>query len=91
LVVRGAGLLSGAGAGSMAIEGRLRDGGSNRIIATFKDRRKDKIAPVNLGSYTWYHGAEGNITDWAAEFAELINTPPGHTVQRPSPVTLMPW
>lgn len=90
-VVPGAGLLSAAGAGSIAIEGRLRDGGSNRIIATFKDRRKDKVAPVNLGSYTWYHGAEGNIEDWAAEFAELINTPPSHTVQRPSPVTLMPW
>lgn len=90
-VVPGAGLLSAAGAGSIAIEGRLRDGSTNKMFATFKDRRKDKVAPVNLGSYTWYHGAEGNIADWAAEFAELINTPPGHVVKRPSPVTLMPW
>ena len=90
-VVPGAGLLSAAGAGSIAIEGRARDGGSNRVIATFKDRRKDKIAPVNIGSYTWYHGAEGNIHDWAAEFAELLNTPPEHVVKRPSPVTLKPW
>jgi hypothetical protein len=90
-VIPGAGLLSAAGAGSIAIEGRLRDGGTSKIIATFKDRRKDKVAPVNIGSYTWYHGAEGNITDWAAEFAELINTPPNHVVKRPSPVTLMPW
>ena len=90
-VIPGAGLLSAAGAGSIAIEGRLRDGGTNKMIATFKDRRKDKVAPVNIGSYTWYHGAEGNITDWAAEFAELINTPPDHVVKRPSPVTLLPW
>ena len=90
-VIPGAGLLSAAGAGSIAIEGRLRDGGTSKMIATFKDRRKDKVAPVNIGSYTWYHGAEGNITDWAAEFAELINTPPSHVVKRPSPVTLMPW
>ena len=90
-VVPGAGLLSAAGAGSIAIEGRLRDGSTNQVIATFKDRRKDKVAPVNIGSYTWYHGAEGNITDWAAEFAELLNTPPGHVVKRPSPVTLKPW
>lgn len=90
-VVPGAGLLSAAGAGSIAIEGRLRDGSTNRVFATFKDRRKDKVAPVNLGSYTWYHGAEGNIADWAAEFAELINTPPNHVVKRPSPVTLKPW
>jgi hypothetical protein len=90
-VIPGAGLLSAAGAGSIAIEGRAKDGTTNRVIATFKDRRKDKIAPVNIGSYTWYHGAEGNIADWAAEFAELLNTPPDHVVKRPSPVTLMPW
>lgn len=79
------------GAGSIAIEGRVKDGTTGRVIATFKDRRKDKIAPVNIGSYTWYHGAEGNITDWAEEFAKMLNTPPGHVVERPSPVTLMPW
>jgi hypothetical protein len=90
-VVPGAGLLSAAGAGSIAIEGRARDGASQAIIATFKDRRKDKVAPINIGSYTWYHGAEGNINDWAAEFAELLNTPPSHVVKRPSPVTLSPW
>lgn len=90
-VVPGAGLLSAAGAGSIAIEGRVRDGGTQAVIATFKDRRKDKVAPVNIGSYTWYHGAEGNIADWAAEFAELLNTPPDHVVKRPSPVTLKPW
>lgn len=90
-VVPGAGLLSAAGRGSIAIEGRARDGATNQVIATFKDRRADKVAPVNIGSYTWYHGAEGNISDWAAEFAELINTDPSHIVERPSPVTLMPW
>lgn len=90
-VVPGAGLLSAAGAGSIAIEGRIKDGTTNQVIATFKDRRKDKVAPVNIGSYTWYHGAEGNIADWAAEFAELLNTTPDHVVKRPSPVTLMPW
>ena len=90
-VVPGAGLLSAAGAGSIAIEGRLRDGATSKTFATFKDRRKDKVAPINVGSYTWYHGAEGNIGDWAAEFAELINTPPDHVVKRPSAVTLKPW
>ena len=64
---------------------------NNKVIATFKDRRADKIAPASLGSYTWHHGAEGNIADWAAEFAGLPNTPPNHVVKRPSPVTLKPW
>lgn len=90
-VIPGAGMLSAAGRGTIAIEGRMRDGATNQIIATFKDRRGDKVAPVNIGSYTWYHGAEGNISDWAAEFAELLNTAPHHVINRPSPVTLMPW
>lgn len=90
-VVPGAGMLSAAGRGSIAIEGRARDGSTNLVIATFKDRRADKVAPVNLGNYTWYHGAEGNIADWASEFAELLNTPPTQVIKRPSPVTLKPW
>ena len=90
-VVPGAGFLAFAGAGSIAMEGRARDGKTNKIISTFKDRRNDKAAPINLGSFTWYHGAETNIADWAAEFAELLNTPPDHVVKRPSAVTLRPW
>lgn len=90
-VVPGAGLLSAAGRGSIAIEGRARDGATKAIIATFKDRRADKMAPVNLGNYMWFHGAEGNISDWAAEFAELLNTAPDHVVKRASAITLKPW
>jgi len=90
-IIPGAGFLSMAGSGSIAIEGRARNGASKRVIATFKDRRNDKAAPINLGSYTWYHGAETNINDWAAEFAELLNTPPNHVVKRASAVTLKPW
>jgi hypothetical protein len=90
-VIPGAGLLSAAGRGSIAIEGRAKDGATNQLIATFKDRREDKVAAVNLAAYTWYHGAEGNITDWANEFAELLNTPPDHVVKRASPLTLMTW
>jgi len=89
--VPGAGFLSVAGRGSIAIEGRARDGDDNNVIATFKDRRTDKVAPVNLGQYTWYHGAERNISDWAAEFAEFINTSPDHAVRRSSRLSLKPW
>jgi len=89
LVVPGAGMLSSAGRGSIAIEGRVRDGATGEVFATFKDRRGDKVAPINVGGLTWYHGAQGNVADWAAEFAEVINTK--HVVKRPSPVTLKPW
>jgi hypothetical protein len=89
LVVPGAGMLASAGRGSIAIEGRGRNGGNGEVFATFKDRRGDKVAPINVGGLSWYHGAEGNVADWAAEFAEVINTK--NVVKRPSPVTLKPW
>jgi|JI6StandDraft_1071083.scaffolds.fasta_scaffold01091_8 hypothetical protein len=89
--VPGAGYLSMAGRGSIAIEGRARNGADNSIIATFKDRRTDKVAPVNLSKYTWYHGAEQNIGEWAAEFASFLNTTPNETIKRTSRVTLKPW
>lgn len=89
--VPGAGYLSMAGRGSIAIEGRARNGTDGSIIATFKDRRTDKVAPVNLGKYTWYHGAEQNISEWAAEFAGFLNSTPDETIKRTSRVTLKPW
>jgi len=90
-VVPGAGFLSAAGRGSIAIEGRARDGGTGKIVATFKDRRADKVAPINMDSYTWYEGAKGNVSDWASEFAQLINTPPHQVIKRASSVKLKPW
>ena len=90
-VIPGAGFLSAAGRGSIAIEGRARDGGTGKIIATFKDRRADKVAPINFDSYTWYEGAEGNVSDWASEFAQLVNTPPHQVIKRASSVKLQPW
>jgi hypothetical protein len=88
-VVPGAGFLSAFGSGCIAMEGRLRGGPTNGVIAVFKDRREDKIAPVNLANYTWYRGAEENINDWAAEGAQVLNST--NAVKRPSRFRLNPW
>ncbi len=90
-VVPGAGMLSVFGNGSIAIEGRAREDVSNEVIATFRDREADKMAPVNVAGYTWYRGAEVNIEEWGQQIAELLNTPPSHVVKDASPVTLKPW
>jgi hypothetical protein len=90
-VVPGAGLLSAAGSGSIAMEGRLRDGASGQIVARFSDRRHDLISPVNMRSYEWYGGAEANIEIWAKKGAEFLHAKPGATVSRSSAVTLNPF
>lgn len=90
-VVPGAHALTALGAGSIAMEGRLRDGGSGEVIAMFADRRKDQVAPINVRGMTWYGGASKNIEIWAKEGAEFLNLPPGETVERKGRLTLKPW
>ena len=90
-VIPGAGLLSFAGKGSVAIEGRVRDGKTGEVLATFADREKDKSAPINLASMSWYQSGKQNVDDWADQIAELLHTPRSHDVTDSSPFTLLPW
>jgi hypothetical protein len=90
-VIPGAGLLSAAGRGSIAVEGRLRDGSTGRVIATFADRRSDLVAPINLRSYTWFAGADANINIWAKQGAKFLHAPPSELIKRTSEFTLSPW
>lgn len=90
-VVPGAGLLSAAGSGSITVEGRVRDGGDGKLVANFRDTMKDKMALVNIDSYTWYGGSEANLEEMAANIARVINAKPGTIVSQPSPVTLITY
>ncbi len=90
-VVPGASMLGALGSGSIAMEGRLKDGATGEVIAMFADRRQDQVAPINLRSMTWYGGAERNIDIWAQEGAEFLNLPQGSVVHRKSRLTLKPW
>lgn len=90
-VIPGAGLLSAAGSGSITVEGRVRDGGNRKLVATFRDRMKDKMAVVNVDSYTWYGGSEANLNETASNIARVLNAKPGTIVSQPSPVTLLAY
>jgi hypothetical protein len=90
-VVPGAGLLSAAGSGSVAIEGRMRDGNTGKVIATFRDRMSDKMAMVNIDSYTWYGGSEKNLTEIAVKTARVLNAKPGEVVTQSAPITLITY
>jgi len=88
-VIPGAGLLSAAGSGHIAIAGQAKD--STGKVASFSDRRSDPLSPINMRSYQWYGGAEENIEIWAKKGAEFLHSKPGSTVKRASAVTLNPF
>jgi hypothetical protein len=90
-VVPGAGLLSAAGSGSITVEGRLRDGDSSATVAQFRDTMKDKMAMVNIDSYTWYGGSEANLVEMAANIARVLNAKPGTIVSQPSQIKLITY
>jgi hypothetical protein len=87
-VVPGAGFLGMAGKGAITIEGRLRDGGSGAVLATFRDRETDQAALLNLASYTWYHGSQRNIDEFASKTAEVLNAPADRVVKSSLPIKL---
>jgi len=90
-VVPGAGLLGAAGSGSVTIEGRMLDGGSGKVIATFRDSMKDKMAVVNIDSYSWYSGSEKNLDEIAVKTARVLNSNRDEVVNQSSPLTLIAY
>jgi hypothetical protein len=80
-----------SGKGSVAMEGRIRDGATGQVIGMFADREEGATAPVDLGSLTWYHHAHTIIDTWATQLIELANTPKDHIVKDSDPFTLRPW
>lgn len=90
--IPGASFLAGLGSsGSVAIEGRIRDGRTREIIVMFKDRESDQIAPIGIQDLTWYKHAEDEIDDWAAQFVEVLDTEAHHKIADTSPLTFRIW
>lgn len=90
--VPGAGAATGlASSGSVAIEGRLRDGGTGEVVAMFKDREKDQASPIGLQDYTWYHHSKNAAEDWAKQFTKILETKADDKVADSRPFTLRMW
>ncbi len=90
-VVPGAGLLGAAGSGTVAIEGRVRDGNTGAVLATFRDRMQDKMAAVNVNAYSWYGGSERNLEEIAVKTARVLNADAGTVVKQSAPITLISY
>ena len=77
--------------GSIAMEARVREGGTGRVVAMFADRETGRLRLIDLRSLTWYGNAHEAVGDWARAFVELANSPLRQRAQ-PSPLfSLVPW
>ncbi|MDP9174643.1 MAG: DUF3313 domain-containing protein [Planctomycetota bacterium] len=68
--------------GVVAIEGVLRDAQTGQIVAMFADRERPKDAIINFRALAWWEPNRRVIDDWAAQLIEVLNAPPGQTVER---------
>ncbi len=75
--IPGFGLLTMANKGSVAIEGKIVDSATGKIICMYTDREVGDGAVIDLASLTWYRHAEIIIDHWSKEFVEIANSPKG--------------
>lgn len=80
--------LSDLNDGSIAIEGKLVDSQTGRVLAMFADREKAEAAAIDLAGFTPYGQSELVIRNWGAEFIRIVQA---HTkpVERMLPFTFI--
>ncbi len=77
--------------GWIAIEGRVRDTKSGKVMAMFADREESKTRIMDLQAVTWYGHAHESMHDWAHQLVVLANTPRDVKVEDSSWFRLRPW
>ena len=77
--------------GWMAIEGRVRDAKSGKVMVIFADREQSKTRVMDLRALTWYGHAHESMKDWAHQLVLLANTPSDVAVEDSSWFRLRPW
>lgn len=76
--------------GSVAIEGRIRDGRGN-VVGKWADREKGKFGPINLRRATWYGEINKIVEEWAEQWVKIANAETGEKVKDTRTFTLAPW
>ena len=71
--------------------GALGLAATGEVVAMFADREAGKFGPINLRRATWYGHAHKIIEEWAEQFVEIVNAPPGEKVKDTATFTLLPW
>jgi Protein of unknown function (DUF3313) len=80
-----------SGEGVIAIEGRIRDGATGKVIYMFADRERGQMAALNIAEYTWWEPERRIIDIWAKDLIELASTPANQRVKEPATFELLLW
>ncbi len=86
-----AGIWMAVDKGSIAMEGRLRDGETSEIVAKFIDRERGKENILSIKDLTWYSHVKSVIVEWADQFVQAVNAEEGELIKDSKPVELKPW
>jgi hypothetical protein len=76
--------------GRVAMELKVFNYGGE-LLGAAGDRESDISSLMNVNDYTRLGHAKIRIDEWAAQFAELLVTPPEHVVSDSIGFTLKPW
>ncbi len=77
--------------GSAAVEGRVREASTGKIIARFKDNENGQMSLISIADLTWHQHAKNIIDNWSADMVAVTNAEPGTLIGRNSIFTLKPW
>ena len=77
--------------GSIAMEGKLRNGETGQLLEEFSDREQDKTSLFSFRDYSPYAHSRRAIDDWAKETEAYSRTPHPQKVHRALAVTLNPF
>ena len=78
--------------GNIAIEGKLSDSKTHKLLFQFADNRESKSSLVfSVHDFQTYGQAREAIREWASEFEELMRTPPSGRVSGTSGFAILPW
>ena len=87
--IPGASLVNIANSGSVAMECRIIDGKTGKLILMLSDREKDEMAIIDLNGYTWYGHAKEIIDEWAKGFAELAVAKNSTNIKKDFPINII--
>lgn len=86
-----AGIWMAVDKGSIAMEGRLRDGETSEIIVKFIDLERGKDSLLNIKDLTWYSHVKTVIEEWAQQFVQTVNSEEGEIIKDSTFIELKPW
>lgn len=77
--------------GSVAMEGRIKDVQTGKIVCMFTDRENGSFAIIDAAGLTWYRHAENIIQEWSRNFVAIANSEDYLKVKRKFPFKPVAW